>query len=133
MKAVKHGVELQIPALGVTQVKQAGLQSQALGAHQQLERTGVVLHLGPGLIGHPLTTLRTRTDDAQIPQPPRQGRVFDRDPVLFPELLHHPLGVAFTLLVQLAQPVRIQHDSRRANGRRHLPGLGDDPPHGIAT
>ena len=95
MKAVKHGVELQIPALGVTQVKQAGLQPQPPGAHQQLERAGVVLHLRPGLIGHPLDNASgLGPADAQIPQLPRQGRVFDHDAVLFPQFFHHPLGVA---------------------------------------
>ncbi len=133
MKAIEEGVELQIPPLRVTQIKQAGLEPQPLRAHQQRKRAGVVLHLGPGLVGHSLTALLTWAGDAQVPQTPRQGRVFDRDTVLFPQLLGHALGVALTLLVQLAEQVRIQHDFRGPNGRGHLPGLGDDPPHGSAA
>ena len=41
--------------------------------------------------------------DAQITQMPCECGVFDGNAVLFPKDLHHPLGVAFTLLVQLAQ------------------------------
>ncbi len=114
VKAIEDGVELQIPPLGIPQIKQAGLQPQPLRAHPHCERAGIMLHLRSGFVGHFLTARRTRAGDAQVPQMPRQGRVFDRDAVFFPQLFGHALGVALTLLVQLAQQVAIQHHSRRA-------------------
>jgi hypothetical protein len=92
MEAVKDGVELEVPALGVTQVKQAGLKAQPPGTHPQREGTRVVLHLSPGLIGHPLAAQVPGRADAQVAQLAGQGGVFDGDAVLFPEFFRDALG-----------------------------------------
>ena len=59
--------------------------------------------------------------------------VADGDAVLLTEFFGDPLGVAVALLVELAQQVRINCLSRGTSRPGHLTGLGDNPPHGVAT
>ena len=133
VEAVKDGIKLQIPALAVTQVKKAGLQAQQHRTHPQCEGAGVVLHLGPGLLGPTLAAQVHGRADAQLAQIPGEGGVLDRDAVLFPEFFRHPLGVAVALLVELAQEIRIDDLNRGTSQPGHLAGLGDDSSHGVAA
>jgi hypothetical protein len=52
LEPIKAAVKLQVAPFGVAQVKKAGHDSvELLPEFESIER-GVVLHLGPGFIGH---------------------------------------------------------------------------------
>src|SRR5260370_13480922 len=106
VEAVKDRVELEMPALGVAQVKEAGLQTQPDGPHPQGEGAGVVLHLGPGLVRHPLAAQGHVRANAQLAQMAGQGEGFYSVAVPLSEFFRPPPYIAVALLVESAQYVR---------------------------
>jgi hypothetical protein len=63
LEAIEGAVKLQVAPFGVAQVKQAGHDALGLLAQLKALEGGVVLHLGPGFIGHLITAaLRALTD-----------------------------------------------------------------------
>jgi hypothetical protein len=86
-----------MPALGITQVKETGLELGGRLAQSNGERTGVVLHLGPRLIGHTITPSLRRKPNAQLAQPASQAGVFDLKAMFFLELLKDALNIPVAL------------------------------------
>jgi len=120
-EAVKDPVELEIPAFGVAQVEETGLEFGRHATQGDLVGAGVVLHFGPRFVRHPLATGGGWEAEPELAHPARKGGVGDLQPVFFAELFVHALEVAVALLVELAQEVRVE------GGGQGLGGTLDSP------
>ena len=93
-ESVKTTVELQIASLGVSQVQNACDQSDALTSYFDSIEGGVMLHLRPRFVRHPVAPAWRRMTDAHCTQLAHQAGVWNLDIVLLLEDFMDPLAPA---------------------------------------
>ena len=133
LEAIKSAVKPEVTTFTVTQVDQAGDEFDPPAPQLDLIEAGVMLHLQPRLIGHPVAAGLWGVADAQLPEPSGQGRIAHLDPLLLHELLMHSRHPALALLVELAQEFLIQPLLVGTHRPRHRALLPDDGSNRVAA
>jgi len=132
-ETLERAVELQVAALGIPQVEQAGDQLRPLPGELHLIRRGVMLHLGAWFVGHAVAAHRLAAAQFQVAQHPRQRGIADLDSLFLDQLLVHTLQPTVALAVQTFEQLGVDLNLILPLFPHDLSLLSDNGPHGIAA